>query len=508
MMTFATKLIALRDKMKRHPIGASFLSLASDSAVYLVGGILVGLGNVVLIPLYTRLLLPRAFGVFALIDVAILMVVTVSLLRMDVSYLKWFADIRSESRKELLGSALLTGLASSSVGGAILFLIAASHLGESWLHEPVRNYALLLLPIVVLENLQALFLTDLRARRKPVFYSLAALFRLLGMLLSSYYLMSVRGMGLSGLFAGRLVGDAISITFLAVVCLRSVMWRFSWPLIGPMIRFGLPLIWSLLAFMAQDAAGRYFLVHYGTLEQVGLLGAAIKISGVFQMLVSMPFGVAWGGLLFQIVKQPEAQLIYSKIFGYVYVFTIGMALILTIFGPTLFRIFTARAYFSAVTLLPLILLVRATNVVEQPAATGIYLSGRTEIFAAINTAALAVNLLLLYGLVPRYGAIGVGWAWFLGSAVVPILDLFFGQKMFRLSLSARLTLWPVLPWLLILFRLPVAFAEGRLNHFVTECVLSSLVVLFIGALVANDVRDLRQQFRHRTGSPVLEAVER
>src|SRR6266571_5315422 len=310
---------AFRDRLKRNPIGAALVSLASDSAVYLAGGLLVGLGNVILIPLYTRLLAPRAFGVFALIDVVILLVVTVTVLRMDVSYLKWFADLSPEARKELLGSALLTGLTASTLGGVLLFLIAASHLGESWLHEPVRNYALLLLPIVVFENLQALFLTDLRARRKPVLYTLAAIFRLGGMLFSSYYLMSVRGMGLSGLFAGRLIGDAVSVASLAAVCLRSMKLRFSRSLVGPMLRFGLPLIWSLLAFTAQDAAGRYFLVHYGTLEQVGLLGAAIKVSAVFQVLISAPFGVAWGGVVFQIVKQREAQVIYSKIFGYVYV---------------------------------------------------------------------------------------------------------------------------------------------------------------------------------------------
>jgi len=499
---------SVRDRLNRNPIGAALVSLAGDSALYLAGGLLVGLGNVILIPLYTRLLVPRAFGVFALIDVVILLVVTVTVLRMDVSYLKWFADLNPTGQNELLGSTLLAGLVASFLGGTLLSLLGASRAGQLWLHEPIRNYAWLLLPIVVFENVQALLLTDLRARRRPILYSLAALFRLAGILFSSYYLMSVRGMGLSGLFAGRLIGDAVSVAFLAAVCLSSVNLRFSLRLLGPMLRFGFPLIWSLLAFTAQDAAGRYFLVHYGTLEQVGLLGAAIKVSGVFQVLMSAPFGVAWGGLLFQIVKQREAQVIYSKIFGYVYVVALGMATILTIFAPTLFRIFTAPAYYPAAALLPLVLLVRAMNVIEQPAATGIYLSGRTEIFAAIYTIALVVNLFLLYELVPRYGAIGVGWAWFVGSAVVPVLDLVFGQKMYHLTFSAKLILFPVLPWFFISARLPEAFANGLVNHFVIECVLCFSVVLFIGALLVYDIRDLRHQLRNRSGSPAWGTLSR
>ncbi|HEU0048117.1 MAG TPA: polysaccharide biosynthesis C-terminal domain-containing protein, partial [Nitrososphaera sp.] len=195
-------------------------------------------------------------------------------------------------------------------------------------------------------------------------------------------------------------------------------------------------------------------------------------------------------------------------FGYVYVVALGTTLVLTILAPTLLRVFTAPAYFPAVTLLPLVLLVRAMNVIEQPAATGIYLSGRTEIFAAIYTIALVVNLFLLYELVPRYGAIGVGWAWFIGSAVVPILDLFFGQKMYRLTFSAKLMLFPVLPWVFISARLPQAFANVLLKHFVIECFLCLLVVLFIGALLVYDIRDLRHQLRNRGGSPAWGTLSR
>src|SRR5215471_14306233 len=64
-------------RIRAEPIGGVFFSLASDSAVYLVGGLLMGLGSVVLVPLYTRALGPREFGVYALLDITVLLVVTV-----------------------------------------------------------------------------------------------------------------------------------------------------------------------------------------------------------------------------------------------------------------------------------------------------------------------------------------------------------------------------------------------------------------------------------------------
>src|SRR4029077_10677355 len=80
-------------KIQSEPIGATLVSLLSDSAVYLMGAVLIGLGSIVLVPLYTRTLGPREFGVYALVDITVLLVVTVTTLKMDVSYLKWFADI-------------------------------------------------------------------------------------------------------------------------------------------------------------------------------------------------------------------------------------------------------------------------------------------------------------------------------------------------------------------------------------------------------------------------------
>jgi O-antigen/teichoic acid export membrane protein len=504
-MNLLSKTRALRDRLKREPVAAALVSLANDSAVYLAGGLLIGLGNVILVPLYTRTLTPREFGVYALVDVTVLLAATVSALKMDVSYLKWFADSDPLRQRELLGSTLLAGLTASALCGIVLSLTVASRIGDLWLRTSGRGYAWLLCPIVVLENAQALFLTDLRARRRSASYSFCAILRLVVMVIASYYLLVVRQAGLQGLFLGRLIGDAAGILFLLAVCLRSVLWRFVPSLLFPMLRFGLPLVWSIFAVMLQDASGRYFLSRYGTLEEVGLLGAAIKVGSVFLVLFGQPFGVAWGGMLFQIVKQRESQVIYSKIFGYVYVLALGMALVLTIFAPTLFRIFTAPAYYPAMALLPLVLLVRAMNVIEQPAATGIYLSGRTKIFAAIYTVALGLNLLLLYLLVPRYGAIGVGLAWLIGSACVPLLDLLFGQRLYRLSFSAKLTLFPLLLWVFVLFRPPRGFVGGLLSHLVTQVALGAVVVLGIAGLLIHDIRGLRRQLRDRgLGSPAWE----
>jgi O-antigen/teichoic acid export membrane protein len=485
------------ERLLQEPIGAVLLSLAGDSTAYLAGGVLLGLGNVVLIPLYTRMLTIREFGIYALLDVTILLLVSVTALKLDVSYLKWFADVGPARHGELLGTTLLAGLGASASGGLLLVFFLVSRVGESWVHASVRNYAWLLLPIVVLENAQCLLLTDLRARRRAVSYSSAAIVRMACMVFASYYLLAVRHSGLPGLFLGRLAGDAAGVIYLSTACLRFAKWRFAPSLFRPMLAFGLPLIWSAFTVVLQDAAGRYFLGRTGTLEDVGLFGAAIKVGSVFQILVAAPFGVAWGSLLFQIVKRSGARMIYSKILNYVYMFALSVALLLAIFAPALFRIFTAPAYSAAIGILPLILLVRAMSVIEQPAATGIYLSGRTGYFAAIYSAALVLNLLLLHELVPRYGAMGVGCAWLISSASVPLLNLAIGQKFYRLNISAKLVVGPIIAWLVMAFCLSFRLASFSASRMWIPILAAVLVVCAVVALLASDFHWVRGDFHAR-----------
>ena len=54
-----------------HPLLATLYPLAKDSMIYLAGAVLLGLGNFVLVPMYTRFLTPSDFGAYALIEISL-----------------------------------------------------------------------------------------------------------------------------------------------------------------------------------------------------------------------------------------------------------------------------------------------------------------------------------------------------------------------------------------------------------------------------------------------------
>jgi O-antigen/teichoic acid export membrane protein len=489
----------IETKAQADPIAKTVFALASDSAVYWAGSALIGVGNFILIPLYTRYLAPAEFGAYALVDIVVLIIVTITRLGLGISYLKWFADVGESRRGELLGSTLAAGMVAATLGGILLALAVASPASEHWLQTPAKDLAWTLLPIVILENLQGLLLADLRARRQPVTYSASSVGRLMAIVVASLWFIVVQEKGVTGIFLGRLVGDAVGVLLLAMFCLRATTLRLARSVVAPMVRYGLPLMWSSLVAMMLDAAGRYFLSHYSTMAQVGYYAAAIKIGNVFQMLVTLPFGAAWGGLMFQIAKWPNARTIYSKIGTYIFVLSLAAALVLALFAPTLFAIFATAAYLPGMMVCPLILLTRAINIMEYPAAIGLYLSGQTRWFASIYSVGMAVGLAADFLLVPAYGMHGAAWAWFASWVIITILLAVTGRRYYAVHydwklFAPALGLWGMI--VLIGRSLPVGTAFG--SPLFAACISLGVLVV-VGIYLYRDFQATRLRAQKEMG---------
>jgi O-antigen/teichoic acid export membrane protein len=260
-----------------------------------------------------------------------------------------------------------------------------------------------------------------------------------------------------------------------------------------MISYGLPVVWCALITMALDASGRYFLNYYNNLEQVGFYSIAVKIANIFQMLITRPFGTAWGGLIFQIVRWPNARLIFSKTLSYVWALSLLAALVLSVFTPALFAIFATPAYLPATVVFPLLLLVRAVNIMEYPTAVGLYVSDRTRRLVPIYLVGLVVNIAMNFALVPAYGMLGAGWSWLLAWLVIICLLAWVGQRYYPLSYDWKLLLLPTVPWGLVLFGQDRFMPGLSRLHWTLQIAFAALVALGIGALLVRDLRLTQRQ---------------
>ncbi|MGB7471643.1 MAG: oligosaccharide flippase family protein [Candidatus Acidiferrum sp.] len=419
-----------------HPLLATLYPLAKHSMIYLAGAVLVGLGNFVLVPLYTRYLSPSDFGAYALIEISLLITVTTTQMGLGTTYLRWYAETEAAQRGEILASSVAAGLAAAVLGGAILVAVMNWPLGREWIGANARA-AWIFFPLVLFRNAQGILFSSLQAAQRPVAYVLSAVTRLLTLVVAGYWFVAMRGEGVRGVLHCWLAGDGACLLVLLAFCLPGMQLRVRKAILGPMLRYGLPLVWSALMALLFDASGRYFLAHFQSLAEVGRYTVGIKITNILSMGFLQPFGNAWAGAVFPIAHRPNAAITYTKIMGYALLVGTLLAAMTILFGPLLIRVFAGRAYAGVQSLLPWLLLPVIFRLLEYWSSLPIYLRYKTKWLGPLGTAGTALCIVLDYFLVPRFGALGAAIAWPAALAATIGLMTAFGRRYYPLPFDLR-----------------------------------------------------------------------
>jgi len=419
-----------------HPLLAALYPLAKHSMIYLVGAVLLGLGNFVLVPMYTRFLTPSDFGAYALIEISLLIAVTTTQMGLGTTYLRWYAETEVSRRGEILASSVAAGMVAAAVGGAVLAAVMNGPLGREWIGGNART-AWIFVPLVLFRNAQGIFFSSLQAAQRPVAYVLSAITRLMALVAAGYWFVALHGEGVRGVLHCWLAGDGACLLVLLVFCLPGMQLRVRKALLGPMLRYGFPLVWSALMALLLDASGRYFLAQFQSLAEVGRYTVGIKITNILSMGFLQPFGSAWAGAAFPIAHRPNAAITYTKIMGYALLVATLLAAMTILFGPFLIRVFAGRAYAGVQKLLPWLLLPVVFRLLEYWSSLPIYLKYKTKWLGPLATAGTALCIVLNYVLVPRFGALGAAMAWSASLAASICLMTVFGRRYYPLPFDLR-----------------------------------------------------------------------
>lgn len=490
----ASRIARLENAIANHPLLAALYPLARHSLIYLAGAVLVGLGNFVLVPLYARYLTPSDFGAYALIEISLLITVTITQMGLGTTYLRWYAETKPERRGEILATSVAAGLAAAALGGVLLALVMHGPLGKQWISENVRA-AWIFLPLVPCRTAQAIFFSSLQAAQRPVAYVLSAITRLLALVAAGLWFVALHGEGVRGVLNCWLVGDGACLLVLIAFCLPGMQLRVRKSLLGPMLTYGYPIVWSALMALLLDASGRYFLAHFQSLTEVGRYTVGIKVTNILSMGFLQPFGSAWAGAAFPIAHRPNAAITYTKIMGYALLVATLLAAMTILFGPFLVRVFAGKAYAGVQNLLPWLLLPVVFRLLEYWSSLPIYLKYKTKWLGPLATAATAFCIVLNYFLVPRLGAMGAAISWAIALAISISLMTLLGRHFYPLPFDLRTCGFAAALWALAVCGSRLTSSLGTREGLEASGVASAVLLAACAFYFLWDVRTSKSLFK-------------
>jgi O-antigen/teichoic acid export membrane protein len=469
------------------PLGGSLGRLVGHTSVYIIGGVLPAMLNILLLPILTRYLSPQEYGILSYASTVAGVYSLIAALSFPSFLLRHYYECRSAQESRLLfgtifGFLILYNLALIGIASVIMPPIFRA-LG---VQVPFHPYMSLALTCAAIETLGLIPLTYYRVVERPVsVLGFTAAFTVLTAGLSLYLVVDLR-MGLLGRFYGQLLADLILLVVYVAVMRRVASLRWSARYLRQAFVFALPLVPAQLIATLSGGIDRLMLERLAPIGQLGVYavaksltqGVTIISNGVYRTLEPHAYRAASEDNL-------DSYLVFMRRH-------IGWLLALLVFAGVaasseVLTVLAGPAYRGGVGLLPLLFVGAGLGAFTSLQST--YLIGCSRTWyetpiRAVATISAAASMLVL---VPLFGLIGAAMSYVLVTIVTAVG--------FDVAIRRHATGWSSLNELALIVMASVAgYLVNRIDlgfGMLTVCLKAVLILLAMFAVGVRFWREMK-----------------
>jgi O-antigen/teichoic acid export membrane protein len=413
--------------------------LAGQSLIYGTGTILTQGIAFFLIPLYTQYLAPDAYGVLAVANAIISILVSVFSLGLPYAAIRFFFDTAdSLQRKRIIGTIWLA-LVMATAGFSIA-LFAFGPLLSQWFFPdiPFFPYLFLALLITGFQVLRTFPLAFFRAQEDAKRFVIFSFGAFLLTVAFSILLVAAMRAGPTGALVARLIAYAIVAVAATVVLLRYAKLNFQPRLARSALAFGIPLVPSALFGWLLRLSDRVIMQLFVNLSDIGIYTLGYQLGESVSMLGSA-INSAWSPFYYRTFQEHEerAPAILAPIITYIMMITIGLSLALAMLSPEIIEVMAQPDYHDAYLIVPWIAVSSVIQVFNWISRQGIMYAKSTYWDPVIYLLGGGVNLGLNIVLLPRVGYMAAAWTTLIGFGVMGVAMLVVSQRVRPMKYEIR-----------------------------------------------------------------------
>ncbi|HSC26188.1 MAG TPA: lipopolysaccharide biosynthesis protein [Vicinamibacterales bacterium] len=416
--------------------------LSRNLAIYGLGDVAISVVNFLLLPLYVQYLSPDDYGALGLLGSVEVIAKIFFRWGLDGSFMRFFYECDDARARQRLASTIFFFLLA--VNGVLLLLaFAAAPALARFLFDaaagtdPPHLFALQL----TLLNTFVIGFTFfpfhiLRMEQRALQFSALTLARSVATV--GLRLVLIVGLGYGVL--GVVVADIVVTSALMAVLLRwfapIIRPVFSRTILRETLRFGLPRVPHAAAQQVIAVGDKIILTAFRPLHEVGLYSMGVSF-GLTQKLFLSAFEYAWAPFYYANSREPDAKRLFSSMTTYGLAVLSLMTAGLSAIGGDLLALVVGPPYVPAADVVTW----TAVGVLFQGAylltSIGLNITKNTQYYAASTAVAAAVNVLLNFALIPRFGLMGAAWANAVAYAVQAALAFRFSQQVYPVAYESR-----------------------------------------------------------------------
>lgn len=412
--------------------------LTKDTAVYGISTILGRFLNFILTPIYTHVFPPADFGVFSNVYAYIALLNIFFIYGMDSAYLKFASTNEPGKKKNNFSTPFLAVVISSLFLSAIIILLKYP---VSELFRLPAKYGYVIYYVVAIISVDAICsipFISLRLERKAKQFAFLKISNIVINVACNLILIFGFKMGIEAIFISNLIASVSSLLLLIPSILKDLVLKIDPKILKRFFIFGIPYLPAGIASQIVQVIDRPIMELLTNMKMVGIYQANYKL-GIFMMLFVSMFQYAWQPFFLTNSKEDNAKELFAKVLTY---FTLIGSIILiflslfiddfvkiSFFGRTIIQ----QAYWSGLTIVPVVLLGYLFNGMYVNLSAGLYIEEKS-IYAPITVGiGAAVNVAVNFLLIPVMGMMGAAIATLASYFIMTFSIYFITQRFYKIN---------------------------------------------------------------------------
>lgn len=409
--------------------------LAQSFAIYGAANFGTRALNFLLILIFSHYLRPSDFGIIYMAEIIASFLILFGNLSTDSSLQRLYFQYSGEPTelRRYLGTAIRFGIAACIVLLAFTLLFGKYVQDHLTRHVDVPFYPYVAMAITTAVAIQGVQyrLAVYQAQRRPLMYALFAFLLFIATAACTFYSVVVLQHGAIGMLKAKLVA-AVVVFVAATWSMRTLMTvRFEWRYVRESLAFGLPLVPHQVMAGGLIVADRFILEHYRNLNEVGIYSLAYTF-GMIMFLVTQSLSQAWLPMFFDLAREEGNRRVLGRICSGLVVALVAIACLGILLSPSFIHIALDFRYRAAMRIVPLVIMGYLFHALFSLLHLSIMQAKRTRFVFLISLMAFAMNMILNFALIPRWGMYGAAWATTLAYGVEALGAYIFAQHFFRL----------------------------------------------------------------------------
>ena len=199
-------------------------------------------------------------------------------------------------------------------------------------------------------------------------------------------------------------------------------------------RYSLPSVPAVAINWLNSYAGRFVMLGYLTLADIGLYTVALKIASVFSLLRNA-FRMAWGPFMWENFEKHGHKETYQRIMKVVSIGIFSIVVLVALFSGEVLSLLTTQEYASAAPLIGILGFSIGLTIVVQTIGLGAGITKRTEFNTLIYSVSAGVNIACLFILVPAIGLIAAPLCLLISTTVLIVLAWWNSESLYYIGFS-------------------------------------------------------------------------